>query len=140
MADDLCLIHLVANRGEKKRQKKKRSLPYMPRHESKAKAMTDLGMPLRERHAVANFYALVLLSIFTAGILDYCLEGLDEKRSAWRAKGQAVASSAGQLVSKARLASGVKWTNGWPTHTTLAPQAIDATLVALIEPTGYSPG
>ncbi|KAM6478203.1 hypothetical protein HDV62DRAFT_394281 [Trichoderma sp. SZMC 28011] len=102
--------------------------------------MTDLGMPLRERHAVANFYALVLLSIFTAGILDYCLEGLDEKRSAWRAKGQAVASSAGQLVSKARLASGVKWTNGWPTHTTLAPQAIDATLVALIEPTGYSPG
>ncbi|KAL6796666.1 hypothetical protein J3E68DRAFT_426230 [Trichoderma sp. SZMC 28012] len=108
------------------------------------KAMTDLGMPLRERHAVANFYALVLLlSIFTftAGNAPYyCLEGLDEKRSAWRAKGQAVASSAGQLVSKARLASGVKWTNGWPTHTTLAPQAIDATLVALIEPTGYSPG
>ncbi|KAK4069582.1 uncharacterized protein Triagg1_7006 [Trichoderma aggressivum f. europaeum] len=70
----------------------------------------------------------------------YCLEGLDEKRRACRAKGQAVASSAGQLVSKARLASGVKWTNGWPTHTTLAPQAIDAALVALIEPTGYSPG
>ena len=33
------------------------------------KAMTDLGMPLRERHAVANFYALVLLSIFTARML-----------------------------------------------------------------------
>lgn len=27
----------------------------MPRHESKAKAMRDLGMPLLERHAVANF-------------------------------------------------------------------------------------
>lgn len=32
------------------------------------KAMAVLGMPLREHHAVANSYALVLLSIFTARI------------------------------------------------------------------------
>ena len=25
------------------------------------------------------------------------------------------------IVLPARLASGVEWTNGWPTHTTLAP-------------------
>lgn len=122
-----------------KKKRQKRSLPYMPQHESKSYDRPRYAFTRASRGG-QFLCSGAAVDIHSENAPYYCLEGLDEKRSAWRAKGQAVASSAGQLVSKARLASGVKWTNGWPTHTTLAPQAIDATLVALIEPTGYSPG